>query len=246
MNIPTQAPSRITMRSIFNAVLDIFDLERGLLHTIVALTWRPGDAIRNYIETDRTRLSKPFRFLLLTIAVATVITHQYFNDPAVLAAFQQGFTDNYQLGTEIAGGEGEASSGKALKAMQQWNEWFNNYFNLFLLLGVPVLASSTRIIFRQPYNYAEHLVINSYVTAYLTVLYIITTPLLFLNVSFTTFSVGYFVATLIYTIFTYTQLFGVRLLTSLFKGLLANIIYILIYYIIIVIIVVAMLFSVGV
>lgn len=125
-------PERITMKTIWLGLMDIFNLERGLGYTLVALTVRPGHAIREYLEENRTRLVPPFRFLILTVAIGTFLTVQYFN--------QSDFFEQFQKGIEQGYNKNEASSiedgSKFLEVyMARTTELYNNYFNLFILAG---------------------------------------------------------------------------------------------------------------
>jgi len=211
------------MRSIFEGILDTFNLERGLIYTSIALTIKPGTAIRTYLYEDRTKLVKPFRFLVLTIAVATFATLQYFKHSSVGEAFALGFSEG--LGKE-AGGDMEL---RVAAFAKQWSDIAQNYFNLFLLAGVPVVALATRWVFRRKMNYAEHLVVNSYITGYMTLVYLLMMPLLFF-MNFVALSKLYMVFLLVYSAWSYTRIFGEKLWAGIGKSLLAMFIYIVLYY----------------
>ena len=228
METPTP-PSRITMRSIFEGILDTFNLERGLIYTSVALTIQPGTAIRAYLYEDRTKLVKPFRFLVLTIALATFATVQYFKYSPVVDELSAGFKDGYELGAGGAGADVEAARLRAETIMQQMNDIAKNYFNLFLLAGVPVIALATMWVFRRRMNYAEHLVVNSYVTGYMTLFYLLLMPLL-LVMDFVTMSKVYMVFLLGYSTWSYIQVFQEKLWTGIGKSLLTMLLYVVLYY----------------
>lgn len=224
-------PERITMKTIWLGLMDIFNLERGLGYTLVALTVRPGHAIREYLEENRTRLVPPFRFLILTVAIGTFLTVQYFN--------QSDFFEQFQKGIEQGYNKNEASSiedrSKFLEVyMARTTELYNNYFNLFILAGVPVIALATFWIFRKNMNYAEHLVVNSYLTSYLTVIYILLIPILYFT-DYWMLSVLYLGLSVVYSGYLYIQLFREKIVKGIFKTLLVNFLYSIIYYILIII-----------
>ena len=243
METPTP-PSRITMRSIFEGILDTFNLERGLIYTSIALTTKPGIAIRTYLYEDRTKLVKPFRFLVLTIAVATFVTVQYFKYSSAGEEFALGFSEGFGKG---AGGDtaGDAAADMELRAeafAKQVGDITQNYFNLFLLAGVPVIALATMWVFRRKMNYAEHLVVNSYITGYMTLVYLLMMPLLFF-MNFLALSKLYMVFLLGYSAWSYTRIFGEKLWAGIGKSLLAMLIYIVLYYVGIMLVVLVWLFA---
>jgi len=200
-------PERITMRTIWHGMLDIFNLERGLIQTTITLTKRPGQAIREYLLEDRERLMPPFRFLIFMVAIGTFITVQYFKfNPAWMGDFNTELQEGAKSATE-----GVQEKDVFLKSyLENATYLFNNYFNLFILLSVPMAAVGTIWIFRRRFNYAEHLVVNSYVSGYLTVVYIVISPILFV-IDFTILSA-------IYTIITFNRHFPAKYLK---KGLIS-------------------------
>ncbi|MEL7123507.1 MAG: hypothetical protein AAFO07_28940, partial [Bacteroidota bacterium] len=56
----------------------------------------------------------------------------------------------------------------------------SKYFNILLLFSVPLSAAATTIVYKlRRYNYAEHLVINGYIYATSTAIYILAIPFTF-------------------------------------------------------------------
>lgn len=234
----TPHPDRITMRSIWHGILDSLSLERGLIGTTITLTKRPGQAIRDYLLEDRSHLMPPFRYLLFMVAIGTFVTIQYFkSNSAWVQEVEKGFQKGYQKG-----GSSSSESQEFMKAyLENASFLFNNYFNLFILLGVPISAIATFWIFRRRFNYAEHLVINSYLTGYLTVVYIVLTPILFFT-DFMILSWIYFIVTIIYSIFVYKKVFQSPGIRGIAASIGAFISYLVVYYIIIIALFIAMAF----
>ncbi|NUO01712.1 MAG: DUF3667 domain-containing protein [Saprospiraceae bacterium] len=235
------SPPRITMRSIFEGILDIFNLEHGLIYTSIALTLKPGIAIRTYLYEDRTRLVKPFRFLLLTIALATFATIQYFKYSLAGEEISAGFFDGLQQGTESAAANPGASQLRTEALAKQITDITKNYINLFLLAGVPIVSLATSWVFRRKMNYAEHLVLNSYITGYMTMGYLVLMPLLFF-LNFVTFTQLYSLFLLIYSSWAYSQAFREKIGVGIAKSLLATLIYLVLYYVVIIVLLIGMVF----
>ena len=114
------------------------------------------------------------------------------------------------------------------------NEFFANYFNVLLLVGVPILALCTFWLFRKNYNYAEHLVINSYVTAYQSILYVVMTPML-LFTDFHTLSLIYTMLLIVYSAYAYIKIFQQKIIIGTLKALLVTMLYFILYYILFII-----------
>lgn len=222
-------PERITMHTIWQGVLDIFNLERGLIQTTLTLTKRPGQAIREYLLEDRERLMPPFRYLIFMVAVGTFITVQYFDsNPDWMRDFNTEFKEGYK---KSATGD----SGKDLflkNYMEKTTYLFNNYFNLFILITIPVAALVTMWFFRRRFNYAEHLVVNSYITGYLTVVYVVLSPILFFS-DFAVLSGIYTLITLIYSILVYKSVYQSPGLRGVFASIGVVLGYFLLYYVVI-------------
>ena len=93
-------PERITMKTIWYGLLELFNLERGLIFTFIALTLHPGKALRTFLTEDRSRLVPPFRFLLFAVALAAFITVQYMKSSEFMAEMRAGFESGYRAGSE--------------------------------------------------------------------------------------------------------------------------------------------------
>ncbi|MDX1939563.1 MAG: DUF3667 domain-containing protein [Saprospiraceae bacterium] len=230
MQQQTPHPERITSKTIWHGLLDIFNLERGLIYTVVALTTKPGAALREYLYENRKKLVPPFRFLIFTVAIGTFLTLQYFKYNELAQLFETGFKQ---------GAEQEDLSDRGQEFLQAYMKGityiYNNYFNVFLLAGVPIMALMTFWLWRKKMNYAEHLVINSYLTSYLTLIYIVMMPILWLS-DYMKLSILYFIGSLIYSAYFYIQVFQEKIGRGIFKTFIVNLLYLLAYYILVIII----------
>ncbi|MFN7118827.1 MAG: DUF3667 domain-containing protein [Saprospiraceae bacterium] len=236
----TPRPERITMRTIWQGILDGLSLERGLIGTTITLTKRPAQAIRNYLLEDRTHLMPPFRYLLFMVAIGTFLTVQYFNNNgSLISKFKEGVEKGYNAESDATT---DVEKQQFLQTyLENTTYLFNNYFNLFIVLGVPVAAVATMWFFRRRFNYAEHLVINSYVTGYLTVIYIALFPILFIT-DFAVLSGIYFIATFAYSIIVYKNVYqsvGVRGYVAASGAML---IYLILYYMLMIVLFISLAF----
>ncbi len=72
---PTPVP-RLSTRVFFADVAgELFSLDRGVPYTLGQLLVRPGPTIRRYIVERDPRLTKPFRLVLICLAVVAAVMH---------------------------------------------------------------------------------------------------------------------------------------------------------------------------
>ncbi len=192
-----QNPPRITLHSIFQTLLEQFHLEKGIGYTIKQLFINPKSAIDEYFYHDRKRMIKPSRFLLLTVAVATFLSYQFLgigdefmetlrNDPA------------YKMVPEAY-----------RPALDQLNRLINQYFNLLFMISLPFLSLATYLIYKnRHFNYAEHLVLNTYSVCIQNIFFILTVPVINLSEAI---SLLQGVLALVYMVYFYIQVFEQKL-----------------------------------
>lgn len=215
-------PPRITFRHVNGQLLEAFNLEKGLFYTLYALTLRPGKAIREYLLDDRTRLIPPLRLLFLSVAIAAFLTVTFID---FSSDFSAGFMEGYQMGNAL---DGSGSAPPELENItQRFQQIYQNYFNVFLLLGVPLLGLVSFWVVRKGFFFAEHLVINAYATSWMNILYICLIPLF--RMDYLAVSTIYMLVAMPYIIFVYYQVFELKLWESIWKGIVVNILYLILY-----------------
>ena len=156
------------MQSILSNILEALDLEKGIIYTITTLTIRPGKAIKVFLFEDRTRLTKPLRFLILTVAVTTFILFKII--PELPNTDGLNFIPLDSLPDQFK------AHGEKL------NTFIVQYFNLFQLLKIPFFSLATWWLFKKNnYNFAEHLVINAYIYSYQNIYLAILLPILMMT-----------------------------------------------------------------
>ncbi|MDX1941819.1 MAG: DUF3667 domain-containing protein [Saprospiraceae bacterium] len=204
MKIPeTIRVKRITLRGISEEIFAQVNLEKGLGYTIWQLIVAPGSAIRAYLFEDRSRMMRPLSLVLLVTAIATFISMRYLLNEAHLEAELQ----KSNLPAPL------------IPVMALFLKLSRQYFNLMLLSGLPAISFGTYLIFRdRGLNYAEHLVINTYIFATQTILYL---PLLpFLN---KIPEIGFFIyiISIGYTFYAIMRVFQIRFMEALWRLIVA-------------------------
>ena len=202
-------PQRISMQYIFKYVLQIVNLERGLFYTIKELAFRPGVAINKFLYSEeRKQFMKPISFLLLMVSIATFLSLRLVSN----------FEDQGLEEMIIQSGKITEDSSFLEKLLANSNQYILKYFHLFQLIKIPFIAIFTYLFFRKvKFNYAEHLVANSYIIGFISVIFLVLTPVIFIS-----FKSIYLLAflTFFYTFFAYIKTFEENIFIGVLKSLL--------------------------
>ena len=201
------APKRITLRSIIDELLLLANLEKGLGYTVKMMALAPGKAIRNYLFEDRKKMTRPFTFLILTLTLATFLTIKLL--PTGEALWE-----------EVQKDIGSDKLPEQFVVIIRWlSIAIKKYTNLFYASSLPGLTLATYFIFREKgYNFAEHLVINTYVFSFQTFLTVIFLPFLVEN---SWLGVIMVILVSFYTLFAYTRVFEQSFWKGIGKSILA-------------------------
>lgn len=189
---------------------EILRWDRGLLHTVVALTRTPGPAIREYLSGRTRPYSNPIKYLLILVALAVLV----FGWLDLQSAW---------LPPEAA----------PEPAVARFLELYTRYLNVFLVLAIPFLALYSRLIFRKAgYNLTEHLIFNTFVYAHQNLLSLAVVGIWFLPGTGVPAILGVsFTLLVVYFVFACKQFFQVSVFQAIVRALLvfslANVTYIL-------------------
>ena len=127
-----------------DALKNMFNLERGLLYTIIELFKQPEVVIKDYLDSDGYRYMNPFRFQLVAASLCAIVVSIF----------------GFSLEGII-----EMEDGNPMDL-----DFVKEYSNLIILINVPLVAFGTWLAFRpSKLNYAEHLVINAYAYSFMTI-----------------------------------------------------------------------------
>ncbi len=144
---------RFTIAEVFRELLEVyFKLKKGLFRTIKELTFHPAASIKNYLNGQRGSVYNPFKYAFIAITINTLLIikyHLYVKEGLVLNASQ---------GAEYA----------------NFYKFYTSNLALFQQLIIPFIALFSFLFFRKDkYNYAENVIINTYLVAHFTLLNII-------------------------------------------------------------------------
>ena len=200
---------KITVKNLFKNVLDSLDLEKGLLFSVYSFVRHPGKAFHGYLHQDRFKHANPFKLALFATAIVVFLSLQF------------GLVENISKGFAESSGSEKLSQGEEA---QIFTSLLKDYYNVFLLASVPILALTSFLFYKGiGYNYAEHLVLNTFLYTIITLLYI---PLIFLTPFWST--AVYLLLSLSYQIWCYKSCFGKSVFRAFATALLGYFIYIII------------------
>ncbi|MEO0525843.1 MAG: DUF3667 domain-containing protein [Bacteroidota bacterium] len=223
--------NRITLR---NLILDIFQNAFGwdntFFHTIKALITKPHVIFGEYLGGTRKKYMNPFTFLSIGMAVALFIFNAFTED--YIQVSLEFNTKQMEWMGETFGGKFNSSEfqKEQLQESEKSNRFLLKYFNLFTFLLVPFYTLIAFLVYRKPYNYGEHLVLNGYMQG----LSFFSSTLLFL-ISIFTHPLVYFSAPLLLVIY-YTYAYGKLYKLTIAQSILKVIVFLAIVFVLLVLI----------
>jgi hypothetical protein len=145
----------------------LHDLQHGLLHvdhgifyTIKQILTRPGHTIREFINGERVKHFKPFTLLIILATVYGLLYHYFIHNL---------FNVN-PIGTKET----------IVGAYEKLVRWMTDHFAYATLILVLNTTIASYLVFRrQGYNFAEHLVLNTFYRSAVLVIILALFPLLY-------------------------------------------------------------------
>lgn len=220
-----KSSERLTLKFVLDELSELIMLEKGSLFTTRELLLRPGKTIRQYLNGNRSRLTSPLKYLLMTVAmvvfgyhiVLPLIGHNFglpstdpsleilqphidqLNEAAQDDSLSRDVKSRLQLGIEALN---TPSQKRMMDLTLSW-------MNVSLILAVPVFAALTWLVIRREMFFVEHFVAHAYIYGIQCVLAFLLTPLMFsphLSISFGVYTVS----SAVYQLFAWKQLFYLR------------------------------------
>jgi hypothetical protein len=200
---------RFTLRLLFADVWhDILTLGRKtFFFTIFQLAFRPASSIRRVIEGYRKYLQNPLEFLALAgTLVALFNTRYHFFE----SSYSPELSNLFQ------------NLGKAF--IKDFLVYSGQYPTLVNVIAIPVFTGVSYVFFlKNPFNFAENLIMNTYIAAQQMLFLLLFLPLLefFPSLKTSFFIPTYNFLILSYNIWVYVRFFGGSLRLNLPKAVLA-------------------------
>lgn len=201
---------RITIKSLFSNFLIALGWDSNFFITLRYLLYQPQIVFGEYIEGTRKKYTNPFSFFAIITAISLFIFSQYSEQLIQLSTntdlqqtelIDSKLVENIKKNKdfEMFGYKNEKEFKKGIMEFQM------KYYNLFAFLLLPIYTLIAFIVFRKPYNYGEHLAINTYIQSITTLLSVLLFVLSIL-IGFNFFGSGIMIVPFFYYCFAYKKL----------------------------------------
>jgi hypothetical protein len=202
---------RFTLKNLMSeAFLSAFHIEKkGLIYTIRELTLRPGKAIRNVINGQRLSLYPPFKYLILIGAIVVIFSlrYKFFHNEVT-----QSHAENplYQI-----------------EFVMKNSSFFDGFFRfaeekatLLNIVAIPIFTLFSWLFFLDyGFNYAENLILNTFITAQQLLYLLLLVPILEIAPSTKTELIFFYtLATMLFNVWAYIQFFQGNKIVTLYRA----------------------------
>jgi Protein of unknown function (DUF3667) len=128
----------------------VFHVDKGFAYTFRELLLRPGSTLRNYLAGKRVKHFRPFAYVLI-MATIYIFGLKGITGLTEWISNKNGFVVNFDKGG-----------------------FFEKYISLFFFIMIPFASLATWLVLRkEKYNYWEHFLVNTYLTAQLSILFLL-------------------------------------------------------------------------
>lgn len=137
---------RINGMSIIKDILGFLHLHIQIPRTILSLILSPGRAVNDYIDTGKTKMYKPFSFLLFLAGLEVILVFVFkINFPDVITTSP--FFNILPVGN-----------------IKYIYNWIDKNYSIFQVLIIPLFSLSTSLVFRNyHWNFFEHMSMHAYI-----------------------------------------------------------------------------------
>jgi len=202
-------------------------VERGFVFTCWRVLTRPAQSLEQILLGTNRRFQDPIKFLFICVTLSTLAMNVDFGqkvsvnevsgtaaatppDPGLKVVEEQ-LLEMIESPESLLTTKFQAK--RALRELQvSTADWFMlqtlKWMNLALLIAVPFYAIGTWLVFHRHFNFAEHLVINSYIFSIQCLLSLLTVPINTWSMAWG--AIAYFVISTIYQLAAWCRIFQIR------------------------------------
>jgi ribosomal protein L32 len=221
--------NRLTIKSLFSHFSEQFlNYDNKFLKTFTHLTTKPEAVIGCYVDGTRKKYVNVISYFAIALTLSgfqMFIVNKFFPEVMNVDFLPQNGSENIQ---------------------EQNMNFVQEYQSILYMLTVPIYAMMSKIVFfnRKEYNYTEHLVVNMYLAAHLSIIstiIVITTSALGLNFGI----IGLFTIPLqiLFSAYCFKRLFELSFKTILLKTIFFILILIIVFIILSIFSAIAMYFN---
>lgn len=201
---------------------NLIGMDNNYVRTLKMMLLSPQVVFTDYLGGVRKRYFAPFGFFAIGAALALFVFNQFSEH---YIAMSTGMSEaQVEMIDDTIEPEKKMDS-EDVQAQMELNEkiqrFMLRYFNLFSFLLLPIYSLMGFIVYRKPYNFAEHLVANAYMQG-VTFLFGVVFFLLSLMINPTLYT-----GSIVLVIFYYTYAYGKWYRLSIGKSLLKLLLFLL-------------------
>lgn len=155
---------RLTIKTIlYNFSVQFFNYDNKIFKTFVHLFTKPEEVIVGYIDGVRKRYINVIQYFAISL---TIVGIQFF----IFITF---FESPFEFKPESFGIDNNVPNKESVeRIMASVSEFMNNFYSLINIISIPFSAIGSWVVYKlyvKKYNYAEHIVINTYYAAQLSI-----------------------------------------------------------------------------
>lgn len=171
---------RFTLRYLWNLLHgDLFEVDRGLWHTVKDLTLRPGATIRRYLNGETKKYYSPIKYLLVvaTLYYFLFLISRMVTPETKVADLSGWFTTMVHSATPAF------SATLFIEVNSIFQFLFPDYLVSYFLVMLPFAAGVGSLLFKK-WNFTELLFALMYLWAHLLVMLLLVSPVAILPLVF--------------------------------------------------------------
>ncbi|MDR0229168.1 MAG: DUF3667 domain-containing protein [Flavobacteriaceae bacterium] len=128
---------------------------KGFMYSVLKVAQNPGKTAKEFIDGKRINHYKPILLVFVLSGISALISYQVLDFQKIMS--------NYFTSQKVYS-----------PFMADVFSFIASYNSFIMLSFIPMFALLTKIVFRKwGHNYYEHLVMNAYVLAFVTIIYIL-------------------------------------------------------------------------
>ncbi len=158
---------RITVKNTLeDAFQNYVGWDNKFLITLKYLILKPGVLLTEYYNGTRKKYINPFTFLTIGMAINLFAFNSF--DEEFLSVMNDFNESQINWYGEIIGGPFSNPEFKAeqLAKSAESSKFTLKYFNILVIALLPIYTLIAFLIYRKPYNYAEHIIANCYIQGF--------------------------------------------------------------------------------
>ena len=145
---------------------NIFGWDNKFFLTIRKLIITPQEILGEYLNGIRKKYTNPITFFAIGMALSIFIFNTF--DEAYIKMSLETTKAQNEWFSENLGGQYKSIKyqQESLELNEKMQKGFLKYFNLISLLLLPLYAFIAFLVYRKPYNYAEHLTVTTFIQGF--------------------------------------------------------------------------------